>query len=154
MRQIKYRGRNRNTKQWIYGYVIVTDKYTQIWTEGDFPVPVDPETVGAYTGRTDEDGLEIYERDILGFDEGKQNGKQTAFETATVKFGEWGCTCGDFYCNNSGVGFYVEGYHGYHRTDGRSDVYDIIKTIQEVNRKCKVIGNIDDNPTLVEERRP
>ena len=43
-----------------------------------------------------------YEGDVLGFDEGVVENKQTEFARWVVKIGEWECTCGDYYCNEEG----------------------------------------------------
>jgi len=64
MREIKFRGLNRSSNEWKYGYLVVNEKYTQIWQEGDVPVPVDPETAGQYIGLKINDE-EIYEGDLL-----------------------------------------------------------------------------------------
>ena len=68
MRQIKFRGLNRTSGEWRYGYLVVDEKYTQIWQEGDIPVIVDPETVGQYTDRHDKNNVEIFEGDLLKHD--------------------------------------------------------------------------------------
>jgi hypothetical protein len=65
MREIEFRGRNKPTGEWKYGYLVVDEKYCQIWQEGDVPVPVDPETVGEYTGRQTKNGTKVYEGDIF-----------------------------------------------------------------------------------------
>ncbi len=67
MREIKFRGLNRPTNEWKYGYLVVDEKYTQIWQQGDDPVPVDYKTVGQYLGFKDEAGTEVFEGDVLQY---------------------------------------------------------------------------------------
>jgi len=67
MREIKFRGLNRSSNKWKYGYLVVDKKYTQIWQEGDVPVPVDPETVGEYIGKKDVHDKETYEDDLVRY---------------------------------------------------------------------------------------
>lgn len=73
MREIKFRGKEINTGEWVFGF----------YTRGSFIDPntgtetirhiidngmlhdVEPETIGQFTGLTDKNGKEIYEGDIL-----------------------------------------------------------------------------------------
>lgn len=131
MREIVFRGRyiqrclqkhaSTNAK-WVYGSLILRDDYCCIleppnetnamdypYLDGDlgtidgYATPVDPDTVGQFTGIYDKNGTPVYEGDILGnhfFDEDNGHGVVTyndgAFEISnpikTVTFHEnlWG----------------------------------------------------------------
>lgn len=70
MREIKFRGKNTDTKEWVYGDLYSTSEIPMIVVNGiaseyeNFVVVI-PETVGQYTGLEDDDGNEIYEGDLI-----------------------------------------------------------------------------------------
>ena len=111
---------------WVHGY-LSNDKSL----EGEFLI--DEDTICQYTGLTDKNGKKIWEGDIIKYHFGEVY--------APVKFGEYQ-SCFDS-TSTSHVGFYVDWYETH---DLRKDLGYWIKLVD-----AEVVGNIFDNPELLEE---
>lgn len=144
MREILFRGKAINRDkgyhlteykngEWVYG--LVTKLYNEQFkslpaemtnTNGIRGIEIDYKTVGQYTGLTDRNGTKIFEGDIIDFPD-----------------------CSDSYysCGHGVVQYDVDEtefaimYDSYYRGLGRC--YH--------SRDIEVIGNIFDNPELLEE---
>lgn len=149
IRIIIFRGKRVDNGEWVEGYYyeskisgcfiispkIKVRKKDGVVIKDSFKVAeVIPETVGQYTGLTDKNGKRIFEGDII-----RAITLDTGMECLAV-------VCfGNFIDENNGdeyIGFYIE--------------FDGIKTtatqlaMEECKNRIEIIGNIYDNPELLE----
>lgn len=144
-REIKFRGKRLDNGEWVYGgfvkveekYFIVQSSTKEILIFGsphihwDDLVPVNPKTVGQFTGLKDKNGKEIYEDDVVSaWSEGyNHKGK--------IKWRLEGMPCIIIYPAFANQGFWkIHGSLNIH--DG--SYYD---------DGVEVIDNIHDNPELI-----
>ena len=140
MREILFRGKSIKTGQWVEGFFVNccstyddpdTDRVAEIVEvnadriyKGEYRAidtyPVDPETVGQFTGFVDKNGNKIFEGDILSRD--AKIGKIIRHVIYDSEFAEF-----EFHNNN----------HGF-------------LCLSVDNDKFEIIGNIHDNPELAE----
>ena len=131
MREILFRGKRADNGEWVYGFYspvnlpIFGNQGHFINENGFRAVEVIPETVGEYTGLTDKNGKKIFEGDIV---ECKWFNAMVRIEHRKhlIIFSD-GSFCAEWYI----------GQDNYHN--------DLHNTFDR-----KVIGNIHDNPELLE----
>ena len=130
MREILFRGKRVDNGEWETGSLLVERMNTseqQVMIADKmtgYPTLVLPETVGQYTGLTDKNWKKIFEGDIVsGHLDDLFPGDESRYEIAWKDYG-WHLT----------------------RPDGTVDTAE-----QDwVNQNFEVIGNIYDNPELLE----
>lgn len=125
MRTIKFRGKDVDSNEWVYGFYIYEGlgQHTIVsFKDSDYTqqtYTVEPITVGQFTGMLDDNDKEIYEGDI-------------------VKGGQLRCT-GNFIIDNS-VGSVVQ---------FKSEMFKAGEiSLCSLFKQCKVVGNIFDDSEL------
>ena len=131
MREILFRGKRLDNGDWVYGYYVhigpVSCQRAYIipeYASSLYVNEVDPSTVGQYTGLKDKNGKRIFEGDIAKVLQGKD--KDIAY-----------------------VGFENGAFMLYPKT---GNIYE--RTLWEYwynDWDVEVIGNITDNPELLEK---
>lgn len=127
MREILFRGKRTDNGEWETGSLVIirdgcSDKEVFIADKmTGYHTPVIPETVGQYTGLTDKNGRKIFEGDIV------ESGGRIWLVEYSNKYGQFMMTT------------YTEKGISWSRS------FDLIPPDW-----CEVIGNIYDNPELLE----
>ena len=144
MREYRFRGKDKNTGKWVYGFYLEQDTYSMgskntkkdllIKDAGvivqnskyDSGTVIDKETLGQYTGLHDKNGKEIYEGDIVKF----------RFKEDREEFSD---LIGYIEYQSTFAAFRIMSNQGSFKID--------ITEIKFIEK----IGNIYDNPELLEE---
>jgi uncharacterized phage protein (TIGR01671 family) len=143
MREILFRGKEKNSGEWIYGdlrhisdghggYILCIVDNTNGRNNDVTGVEVVPETVGQYTGLTDKNGVKIFEGDIV---------KGTAYSATMIGVIVWIDEISSFgvrYVNAPNPTAWVNSSILRCAAIGKTDEF-----------AAEVIGNIYDNPELL-----
>ena len=145
MREILFRGKEKNSGEWIYGdlrhisdghggYILCIVDNTNGRNNDVTGVEVVPKTVGQYTGHTDKNGVMIFEGDIV---------KGTAYSATNIGVIVWIDEISGFgvrYVNAPNPTAWVNSSILRCAAIGKTDEF-----------AAEVIGNIYDNPELLED---
>lgn len=125
-REIEFRGKRFDNGQWAYGNLIIDDsgnsEIIDYENNREIRYDVRGETIGQFTGKYDKNQRKFYEGDII-----LQQGYNGRKEKMVVRFDN---------------GAFIVGYHSGSSTR---------KKPMLISDKCEVIGNIHDNPELLQE---
>ena len=131
-REILFRGKRWDNGKWATGDLLqYQDGRTEIhsYVEGCRQADeVDHRTIGQYTGLQDKTGVKIFEGDILRF----RNLYDEEYETAAV------------------VWYGESGYTAFDLKEHQFECNGLAYIVQSGDYEYKVIGNIHDNPELLE----
>ena len=141
MREILFRAKCKNTKEWMEGVPVrIYDYGGKVWEmhpfETNFSVicGVIPETICQFTGFYDKNGKKIFEGDIFHFED--DIFAMVVFRDGGFKLEEYGLR-----------GTWTES--GYDECGGGYGILDCSPIDWYTLIKLEVIGNIYDNPELI-----
>lgn len=157
MREIKFRAKRIDDDEWVYGYLYKCNKFARIITAFAYTnedgeneglgqyyceaYDVDINTISQFTGLYDKNGKEIYENDIVKakyIEKRDFSGVKYDYEMEFIELVVWKEQSFKLEINNCGIKMYRN-----------LNFYENINNIKL--KELEVIGNIFDNPELLEE---
>lgn len=154
MREILFRGKRIDNWEWVEGDLRQDKDLGTAWISGydyyidadglqrePFEYEISPETICQYTGLTDKNGRKIWENDIVNVRHEKYLDEPDAKFYMFPKTKE--------YERKYAVEFVNTGSNYGYRCRNRS-IHFLITKNTIYNHKIEVIGNIFDNPELME----
>lgn len=157
MREILFRGKRLDDGEWVCGNSIVMlnnpeadkpydiaifDEHWQLWQT------VDPETVGQYTGLTDKNGKKIFEGDIVRY--AYLDEYRCYLESLESPEDYVGCNFDNMWTIDVVVCCINIGYPAFDLNGHDWEVNGLSNLSESTEYYFEVIGNIHDNPELLE----
>lgn len=142
MREILFKAKSTDNGEWVEGLLIIMfgQHHIQKWRSENIAYSIDPKTICQYTGLTDKNGKRIWENDILRYSY-EYPGSPWLKKEENIKY-------------RVGAVFWQE-WRGLWAVCGRGTSrainQDVFVYCRNPNR-TEVIGNIFDNPELLEEK--
>ena len=148
MREILFRGKRMGNGKWYFGSYLFIHVQNCDWTgarkgpaedvhyiidASDINIAVNPTTVGQYTGKCDKAGTRAFEHDCIQ----ELNGDAIG----VIRYGEYRNPFDDL--STCHIGFYVDWISGENKDVLRKDLGYWLNLVE-------IIGNIHDNPELLE----
>lgn len=137
-RKILFKAKRKDNGEWVEGYVVLypsgkaeIHKISKELPDILLKLEVEPETLCQYTGLTDKNGRKIWENDIV---------------TITLE-------CNDYLIpSETGIVEYSYGQYELKvkAPDGQNAYSDLINKLSEAPFEIEKLGNIFDNPELLE----
>ena len=123
MRTIKFRGKRLDNGEWVVGHLGIMWNEWHIfgWDDTNTAYPVDPATIGQYTGMKDKAGQDIFEGDVLRIPQIP------------------------YFKGGNGYVLFIDDRISV--KDGEESEWRLTWVVQESNDG--IIGNIHDNPELI-----
>ena len=130
MRMIKFRAKALVNNEWVYGDLHIRSAFAHIHTDEGAKYKIDTDIVGQFTSLYDKNRKEIYEGDIVDFDDTPYCVNGSKYQGVVVMHnGAWG------------VQHYEKCFDVY--------LYSPLFADDFANRKTIILGNIHDNPELL-----
>ena len=155
MREILFRGKRTDNKEWTYGSPIFQDSYVLIrfWNSEEFEYEeylVAPESISEYTGIVDKNGKKIFEGDIVKcqerFDRPYSKNRKSKRHIGVV---EYKIRKGDRFYNPETNEWDRHMEYGAEWIVKVEDYGKFIHGAWGDFFDCEVIGNVYDNPELI-----
>ena len=148
MHEILFRGKRIDSGEWVEGYYASIGEYHYILTGRLELVPylgfehffVNSETIGRFTGLTDCNGVKIFEGDIIRWRDSTE--LSVGGQIAEVCYGEY-IDADSHFDDVYSLGFYFKLFD-------KNKTCATISWLDEYKNDFDIIGNIYDNPELLE----